>query len=81
LAQLEELTTKLIAYSGQAQLPNFAEKVKNIVIAARENKTDTAEKHVHSLRQSLEQMARATGAGLLKENDRSTAICPLTATN
>ncbi len=60
-------------------MPNFAEKVKNIVIAVRENKTDTAEKHAHSLRQCLEQMARATGAGLLEEHDRSPNCCPLTA--
>ncbi|MDD5011164.1 MAG: hypothetical protein PHQ00_03465 [Phycisphaerae bacterium] len=78
---MEELTARLISYSRQAQLPNFAEKVKNIVIAARENKTDDAEKYAHSLRQSLEQMERATGAALLEENSRSTVCCPLTARN
>lgn|GEM_PF-2237914 len=57
LAEMEELAAKLIAYSNQAQLVNFAEKVKNLIIAAREQKPSTMENEIDSIRKYFEQMA------------------------
>jgi hypothetical protein len=37
LAELEELAAKLIRYSNNAQLTGFTERVKNLIIAAREH--------------------------------------------
>jgi len=67
LAELEYLAAKLIAYSSQAQLTSFTEKVKNLIIAAREQKNDLVEKQIDSLRYCFEQMARITNATALDE--------------
>jgi hypothetical protein len=57
LAEMEELATKLISYSNQAQLVSFTEKVKNLIIAAREQKPSTMENEIDSIREYFEQMA------------------------
>lgn len=58
LAEMEEFAAKLIKYSNDAQLVSFAEKIKNLVIAAREQKIDIMEKQTSSLKQCFEQMAK-----------------------
>jgi hypothetical protein len=64
---MEELAAKLIAYSSQAQLTGFTDKVKNLIIVAREQKTDLVEKQVNSLKYCFEQMARVTHATAFDE--------------
>jgi len=62
LTELENLATKLIFYSNNAHLNGFSEKVKNLIIAAREHKISAAETLAKSLKQCLGQMTETTCA-------------------
>lgn len=71
LAEVEWLAAKLATYSRKAQLTSFADKAKNLIIAAREQEIDLAKKHADSLRYSFEQMAKAIHA---TEFDKRTEV-------
>jgi hypothetical protein len=67
LAKIEELASKLIACSGQAQLASFSNKAKDLVIAVRENNKPTIDRTVDSLRQNFEQMVRNVNPVVLEQ--------------
>ncbi|HBG27582.1 MAG: hypothetical protein A2Y10_15910 [Planctomycetes bacterium GWF2_41_51] len=58
ITELEEYAAKLIIFSDNAQLEGFTQRVKNLIIAARENNFHIAEKEVESLRESFEKMTK-----------------------
>jgi hypothetical protein len=58
MEELEDQATKLIVFSNNAQLEGFTERVKNLIIAARENKIHIAKQHTASLKESFEKMTR-----------------------
>jgi len=62
LTELEELAAKLIRYSNNAQLTGFTERVKNLIVAAREHNISIVKKQADSLKQCFEQMTRTACA-------------------
>jgi hypothetical protein len=54
--EMEELAAELITYSSQAQLTEFTNRIKNLIIAVREHDLSKAEQETDSLRQCFEQM-------------------------
>lgn len=64
MTELEEYAAKLIIYSNNAQLEGFTQRVKNLIIAARENKLHIAEKQVDSLKECFERMTKANIAAI-----------------
>ena len=60
LTEMEELAARLITYSNNAQLTGFTEKLKNLIIAGRENNLATIGKHTNSLKDCFAQMVRLT---------------------
>ncbi|MFA5292683.1 MAG: hypothetical protein WC496_06570 [Phycisphaerae bacterium] len=62
LTELEDLAAKLIRHSNNAQLTGFTERVKTLIIAARERNIPMVEKQADSLKQCFEQMTRTVRA-------------------
>ncbi|MEN6383797.1 MAG: hypothetical protein ABFD79_01210 [Phycisphaerales bacterium] len=62
MGELEDLATKLIVYSNNAQLEGFTQRVKNLIIAARENKIQTAKQHSDSLKECFQKMTKMTAS-------------------
>jgi hypothetical protein len=58
MEELENHATKLIVYSNDAQLEGFTQRVKNLIIAARENKIHLVKQHTASLKESYEKMTK-----------------------
>jgi hypothetical protein len=56
LLRIEELTAKLSACSGRAQLTGFTEKTKDLIVAARERRSAVVRDLANSLKQTFEQM-------------------------
>ncbi len=55
---LEEYATRLIVYSNNARLDGFTQRIKNVIIAARENKIHAAKTICSSLTESFEKMTQ-----------------------
>ncbi|MDD5134826.1 MAG: hypothetical protein PHP01_05395 [Phycisphaerae bacterium] len=67
LATVEKVATKLMACSNRAQLAGFTEEIKNIVIAAREQKTAVAVNLAEKLKQAFEQMIKSIDSTVLEQ--------------
>jgi Fic family protein len=55
---LEDHAAQLIVYSDNARLEGFTQRIKNLIIAARENKIHTAKEHANDIKQSFEKMTK-----------------------
>jgi hypothetical protein len=57
---LENHAAQLIVYSDNARLEGFTQRIKNLIIAARENKIHTAREHTIDIKQAFEKMTNPT---------------------
>lgn len=58
ITDLEEYAAKLIIFSDNAQLEGFTERVKNLIIAARENKFHIAEGQLIAMKECFEKLTK-----------------------
>lgn len=55
---VEDHAAQLIAYSSNANLEGFSQRIKNLIIAARENKPHTAETLTADIKLSFEKLTK-----------------------
>ena len=58
MEEIEDHATKLIVYSNNAQLEGFTQRIKNLIIAARENKIHIAQDINHISKDCIRHKAR-----------------------
>ncbi len=58
MIDLEGHAAQLIVYSNKARLEGFTQRIKNLIIAARENKIHIAKEHINDIKQSFEKMIK-----------------------
>lgn len=59
MEEVEDFATKLIIHSNNAQLDGFTQRVKDLIIAARENKLGIVKEHSNSLKAGFKQMTKS----------------------
>lgn len=67
LTQIEELTAKLSGYSSRAQLTGFTEKTKDLIVAAREQKSAMVKNLANGLKQTFEQMVNSIDSTAIEQ--------------
>lgn len=71
MSRVEELAAKLSVYSEMAQLAGFVERARDIIVAAREQKSSAVEKLAQGLKQAFEQMISFAGMTTFKQKSES----------
>jgi hypothetical protein len=59
MEEVENHATKLIIHSSNAQLDGFTQRVKDLIIAARENNLSILKEHSSSLKSGYKQMTKS----------------------
>jgi len=58
MIDLEDHAAQLTVYSNNARLEGFTQRIKNLIIAARESKIHIAKEHTNDIKQAFEKMTK-----------------------